>query len=650
MPLAAYHFQFNDPQPVTSPLPQTMMKDLNAQLEVAEWLCLRYAGNCEMFLIEAEPLGTETVWSLLQETGIVPKGKPEEAQYRFHREAIHYFYAITTGIIGQTRGKRLLEILHEAYAQAVEMTYAGPILHRLFHRGVWLHEKVRLETRFFRFAVDEESVLRELAGKVLGHLTQAVTYIMGYQPEVVYQLEELRQGGCRKFVFVGDEPVDDVVIRVSGEVRSPQALRVLPVETDILLICEGAPPMFKQPQVIQERMNRRHNAPLFILDQTGGYFEPKTLKKLYNVYHYQPQDLTPIIRYNRQEQRAEAARIEPWIREEVSAFYDWYRTEERFQFAGMIGANPQMRRIFELISRISQTDITVLIDGESGTGKELVARAIHDLSARRDKPFIAVNCGAIPENLLESELFGHMKGAFTGATASKQGLFESADQGTIFLDEIGELPASLQVKLLRFLQEGELKRVGSNATLQLDVRVLAATNKHLEKLVENGEFRSDLYYRLNVIQLTLPPLRERQEDIPLLAQHFLRKYARKLNKDVAELSPEAMEALLHYRWQGNVRELENVMERAVALTVGKSISVYDLPPALQNVNHQTSSPMETDAKARLTLKEVEKKYILETLDLFDWNYDEVCRQLGIGRTTLWRKLREYGVSESSTKT
>ena len=244
----------------------------------------------------------------------------------------------------------------------------------------------------------------------------------------------------------------------------------------------------------------------------------------------------------------------------------------------LIGTSAAMHRVYELVSQVAETRTNVLISGESGTGKELVARAIHARSDRRDRPFVAINCGAIPENLLESELFGHVKGAFTGAVSGKEGLFETADGGTLLLDEVGELPASLQVKLLRVLQERTIRRVGGTSDRRVDVRILAATNRRLEQEVAGGRFREDLYYRLNVIQIALPPLRERREDIPLLVQHFVEKYARELGKPIRGVGAAAAERLLAYPYPGNVRELENAIERAVALSRDGEIGPDALPP------------------------------------------------------------------------
>jgi two-component system response regulator PilR (NtrC family) len=256
------------------------------------------------------------------------------------------------------------------------------------------------------------------------------------------------------------------------------------------------------------------------------------------------------------------------------------RTALRSRSKTLVGSSGALARVHDLIAQVATTRTNVLVSGESGTGKELVARAIHDLSERRGKPFIAVNCGAIPENLLESELFGHVRGAFTGAVANKPGLVETADGGTLFLDEIGELPPSLQVKLLRLIQEKTIRRVGGNQDQQADVRIVAATNRDLQAEAQAGRFREDLYYRLNVIQVVLPPLRERMEDVPLLVQHFLAKYGKEFGKDVQEIAPAAMEKVLAYPFPGNVRELENLIERAVALSRGPTLGVDVLPASV----------------------------------------------------------------------
>jgi len=310
-------------------------------------------------------------------------------------------------------------------------------------------------------------------------------------------------------------------------------------------------------------------------------------------------------------------------------------------FGTLVGRSPQIQRVTEMISRVAVTDTTILIEGESGTGKELVARAIHDESPRADRPFVPINCSALPETLLESELFGHVKGSFTGATATKKGLFEEADGGTLFLDEIGDTAPSTQIKLLRVLQEREIRRVGSNAPIKINVRVLAATHRTLEELVREGRFREDLFYRLNVVAIPLPPLRDRRGDIPLLAAHFLEVAAKRLGKPVPTLSPEAMDHLLEYPWPGNIRELENAIERAVLLAPQAILFPGDLPPSLRRI--PASGEPTTGPSRPMRLEEVERAHILKTLDELNWNQARAAEVLGIGRNTLWRKLKEYGL-------
>ena len=314
---------------------------------------------------------------------------------------------------------------------------------------------------------------------------------------------------------------------------------------------------------------------------------------------------------------------------------------DKFEFANIIGNSPAMQKVFNRMKRIIKTDSTVLIMGESGTGKEIVAKAIHFNGHRKDKPFIAVHCGAIPENLLESELFGHTKGAFTGAVRDKIGKFEAADQGTIFLDEIGTMPMHLQTKLLRVLQEQEVERIGSNRSIKLDVRVVSATNQNLEEDVKAGNFRDDLFYRLNVIPLNLPPLRERREDILQLVKHFLHKNCKEMKRPMMSLAKEALEALELYHWPGNVRELENIVERTVALTEGNQIILDDLPSAIRM--EATTRVVEQGVDLVKTVNEIEKKMIAEALTLTNGVKARAAAMLNLNRTTLVEKMRRLGM-------
>nr|BCX00051.1 MAG: acetoacetate metabolism regulatory protein AtoC [Bacteroidota bacterium] len=332
------------------------------------------------------------------------------------------------------------------------------------------------------------------------------------------------------------------------------------------------------------------------------------------------------------------------------------QVQHRFSFENIIAYSDAMLAVIKKAKRVALTNATLLIEGESGTGKELLAKAIHQHSRRASGPYVAINCGALPESLLESELFGYRKGAFTGAVSDKPGLIEEADGGTLFLDEIGEMPLSVQVKLLRVLQEGEIRRVGDVQLRRVNVRVIAATNRDLGKLVEQGRFREDLYYRLNVIPIRIPPLRERKEDIPPLVKYFLAKFSEELRHPIKQITAEAMEALLRYDWPGNVRELENTIERCVILSQDDTIGLDDLPEWAraegQPAAHKRRGPEGEEGWGPIcpewTLAELERWYILQTLRRYEYNQSQTARHLGIGRNTLWKKLKQYGIRIQKT--
>ena len=311
--------------------------------------------------------------------------------------------------------------------------------------------------------------------------------------------------------------------------------------------------------------------------------------------------------------------------------------EKRYSFGNILGKNSRMQEIYEFISDIANTDSTVLVQGESGTGKELIARAIHFNSHRKTKPFVVANCSAYSQNLLESELFGHEKGSFTGAIRRKVGRFELAHGGTIFLDEIGEVSPPTQILLLRVLQDHRFERVGGEETLEVDVRVIAATNKNLTEEMKKGTFREDLYYRLNVIPIFVPPLRERKDDIPLLASHFLKKFTHEKKKEVASISPEVMETLLAHSWPGNVRELENILEHAIIIAKKDQILPKDLPRYL------LQKPL--PAQQLVSLQDYERSIILRTLEETNWNKYQTSKRLKINRSTLYGKMKRHGLTK-----
>jgi two-component system response regulator PilR (NtrC family) len=323
----------------------------------------------------------------------------------------------------------------------------------------------------------------------------------------------------------------------------------------------------------------------------------------------------------------------------------------RYKLDRLIGKAPPMQRMFEMVRKIAPARTSVLLIGESGTGKELAARALHELSPRAAHPFVAINCGAIPETLLESELFGHVKGSFTGANTDKPGLFEAAHGGTLLLDEVGELPVSMQVKLLRVLQERKVKRVGGLAEVEIDVRVVAATNRDLEAEVEKGTFRQDLYYRLNVIQVRVPSLRERKDDIPYLVDHFIRRFSAEHGRTISGIDPDTLSALVAHNFPGNVRELENIIERAVTLAPGDRLSRDTLPPltATSATNHTAISLPEEGLDLEKVVEDFERAILLKALERTDGNRTEAARLLGVTFRSLRYRLSKLGISGSESE-
>ncbi len=325
--------------------------------------------------------------------------------------------------------------------------------------------------------------------------------------------------------------------------------------------------------------------------------------------------------------------------------------EKSYTFEDIVSKNASMHKVFEVVRKVADTRSTILVRGETGTGKELIARALHNLSGRREKPFIPVDCATLSETLLESELFGHVKGAFTGATADKKGLFEVAEGGTIFLDEVGHVAPEMQAKLLRVLQDGQVKRVGEAVSRRVDVRLIAATNEDLEAAIPAGRFREDLYYRLNVVPILIPPLRERKEDIPLLVDFFIRKYNRLENKDLGGMDEEALKVLFGYDWPGNVRELENLVHRAVVMEKGERIAAGDLPEnicSLSCVDRRDAATRTNDFHnaRQFAIESFEKRFLTEALKRHQGNVSHVAREIGLDRRNLQKKFKSLGIDPS----
>ena len=454
----------------------------------------------------------------------------------------------------------------------------------------------------------------------------------------------------KRILIVDDEAsfrnVLTVILRkegyeVEGATNGEEGLNKISNAAFDHVLCDIRMPKMDGLEFLRESQKAGAEAPVIMMSAFGTVDTAIEAMKL-GAYDYISKPFKPdeiILTLKKAEEREGLRKENELLRRQV---------KKEYSFENIVSKNEKMNKIFEIIRKVAPYKSTILITGESGTGKELVAKAIHYNSDRSKMFFVPVNCGAIPENLLESELFGHVKGAFTDAIRTKKGLFEEADEGTIFLDEIGELPAQLQVKLLRVLQDGEIRRVGESKSIQINVRIIAATVKDLAKEVNEGRFRDDLFYRLNVLHLSIPPLRERKEDIPLLIQHFINKHNHNLNKHVKEVDSKALELLMNYKWSGNVREVENTIERAVVLTDGDRIELDNLPFEIQNFQNEV--PMVPMAEEEYSVKKasrmLEMGLIRKALRKTKGNHTHAARLLEISHRALLYKIKDYGIVES----
>ena len=418
------------------------------------------------------------------------------------------------------------------------------------------------------------------------------------------------------------------------------AIDILSKESPDLVITDFNMPAINGLQLLREIQSRKPELPVILITGYGTVEQAVEAMKS-GAYDYVSK---PIID-DEMKLVIRRALDEQTLRDENSELRK--RLDMRFGYDAIVGRDHRMQRIYDTIESVAPTKATVLVTGESGTGKTLIARALHHNSSRRDEPFVEVNCGALPETLLESELFGHKRGAFTGAHADKLGKFAAANRGTIFLDEINNASPMLQMKLLRILQDKEFEPVGGNDTMRVDVRVVLATNLDLAEEVEKGNFRRDLYYRINVVSINMPPLRERVSDIPLLAKHFLKHFAKENGKRIGDIDEEVVDLLTRYGWPGNVRELENCLERAVVLTRNDVIRAEDLPPAMRAEASDAPAPLESGGIRPLkkALEDPERRIIEHALRTHDGNRQETAKALDINRTTLFNKMRKYDLLE-----
>ena len=425
----------------------------------------------------------------------------------------------------------------------------------------------------------------------------------------------------------------DIVTASSGK----EGMKCLEKSDFDVILCDVRMPEMDGLAFLKELQGKKTESPVIMMSGYGTIDTAIEAMKL-GAYDYISKPFKPdeiILTLKKAEERERLRRENIFLKSEI---------RKEYSFGNIIAKSPGMRVIFDTIKKISGYKTTVLLTGESGTGKELIARAIHYNSTRSEKPFVAVNCGAIPENLLESELFGHVKGAFTDAHKDKKGLFEETDDGTLFLDEISELPFQLQVKLLRILQEEEVRRLGDNKSIKVDVRIIAATLKNLSQEVEKGDFRADLFYRLNVLPIDIPPLRERKEDIPLLVDHFIQKYNGKLGTNIQGITKDALNELLKCNWSGNVRELENTLERAMVLGESDRIENVDVPPKIGEAEEFAGASIPHDELSiKKTSQVIERHLITKALKKTSGNRTQAAKLLEISHRALLYKIKEYAI-------
>jgi len=558
-----------------------------------------------------------------------------------NRQAIRQFFELYLGKDSSLAGEKSLRSdLDRDLRESRTTGLTGAVFRKLQRAAGNLVDTLWNTTDVNSHSVTPEALSLELTGKIVENVSEAIITIIEDPQSSDQFLDFWNNQSAHKIYYctTNFSAIERHILNTNVLPVQPEELNRIIPETDAIIIASShKESLLKTGEFLYKRMKQKKKHLLvFNWENIPGLHDLASRSS--SVFAYDKNELENALQQGLAKRQQIISRFEPQLEDAVNRFFEWFHSDKRFQFHGMIGISRPMQQVFDLVQRVAETDITVLIQGETGTGKELVARAIHKSSQRKNGQFVAINCGAIPETLLESELFGHEKGAFTGASEPRTGLLKEAAGGTVFLDEIGETSKLFQVKLLRALQEREITPLGSSVPESIDVRIIAATSKQLQDEVEEDRFRPDLYYRINVVKITLPSLRERTEDILPLARHFMERQNRIFGKRVEKITEEATQALTAYAWPGNVRELENVIERAMALIPGDTISADELPPAVKDPSHASQESKDQKVK---TLEEMEKEYIEELLREYPGNYNQVAELLGIGRTTLWRKMKKY---------
>jgi transcriptional regulator with PAS, ATPase and Fis domain len=566
-----------------------------------------------------------------------------------NRDSLIYFFEL---VIGKRREipfePRLLLHIREDFNLALDEGMSGPILTKMYRQGESIGNQMQSSQILKKNCVAQSEVIIDISQKIAGNLQDFQFIFIGVHPSEMKEIVNIldHRQLQKKYIYHDDfSKAYNAGIELGCIPLNRNQLENQLQENTIIVEFDYTRTNKLSWLLTAAKDNRNY---LYIYFDLSGRKQDNRRTYPQNLYVQTKEQVSGLIATHTDNRRAYLQTLDRLLEDEVKSFYTWLYSDERFIFNNIVSADRRMQKVFEILRRIAPSDISVLISGETGTGKELIAKAIHENSKRSEARFIAVNCSAIPETLLEGELFGYEKGAFTGAVNTKKGLIEIASGGTLFLDEIGDLPPMIQVKLLRVLQEREILPIGSTTPVKVNIRLVTATNKHLEKLTEAGQFRSDLYYRVNTVQIKLPALRERRDDIPILTDYFIKRLNRNNGKHIHKFSDDVLERFKLYDWPGNVRELENVIERAFAVSIGEEITVSDLPTRLQAFSVSHHKKEDGSIYSVQSLKQNEAERIKDLIIHKNLGLTECARILGIGRTTLWRKMREYGISKDQT--
>jgi transcriptional regulator with AAA-type ATPase domain len=548
-----------------------------------------------------------------------------------HNSLIYLFEVIVGKEEGLPSDPKLLVQMREEFNLALNEGAVGSILTKMYQRAENIGNMLQSDPIIRKNCIAKPEVILDIAKKIAGNLLNFQFIMMGVlNPEMREIVNTINQlGDQKKYIYHDD---------FSKAYKSGINLGCIPLSREQLenqlndntIYIDYGYSSTKKINWIVPAAKRNRNYLYIYFDLSNN----KSLNQVSypnNLYLQTQEQIAGLIDKHINNRRGHLQTIDLLFDSEMKSFYSWLYSDERFTFNNIVSSDRRMQKVFELMRRIAPSDISVLISGETGTGKELIAKAIHQNSKRSEGRFVAVNCSAIPDTLLEGELFGYEKGSFTGAVSAKKGLIEIASGGTLFLDEIGDLPPMIQVKLLR---------------IPVDIRLVTATNQNLDVLAENNQFRSDLYYRVNTVQIHLPALRERRDDIPLLTDYFLKRLTRNNGKQINKISDDVYKRFISYDWPGNIRELENIIERAFAVSIGEEITVTDLPTRLQSYPVLSKRRKDISSYSDGSLKELESERIRDLIIRRKMSLNETAQILGIGRTTLWRKMRELGISKS----